>query len=188
MLSACELEAARQIDDVVRLGRVRRIEADRILLERGETPTGPDAVHVDCTALGLNNAPATPVFQPGRIVLQQVRYLSPCFNAAVIGFVEANRDDDEEKNRLCPANPYPSTPQDWPRMMVSAWSTESRWSRERDLSGWIAESRLNLMRGLLDHATEPVVHAALQRYSTHIGTAIERMSGWGAGFQPPRRP
>ena len=73
MLSARELAALRQIGDVVRLGRVRRIEADRIVLERGETKTGPEVLHVDCTALGLNNAPATPIFQPGRIVLQQVR-------------------------------------------------------------------------------------------------------------------
>ena len=39
MLSARELDALRQIEDVVRLGRVRRIEADRIVLERGETAT-----------------------------------------------------------------------------------------------------------------------------------------------------
>ncbi len=120
MLSARELEALRQIEDVVRLGRVRRIETDRIVLEHGETDTGPDVLHVDCTALGLNNAPATPIFQPGRIVLQQVRHLSPCFNAALIGFVEAHRDDDADKNRLCPPNPYPSSIEDWPRHDAAA--------------------------------------------------------------------
>ena len=41
MLSAGELAAVRQIEDVVRLGHVRRIEADRIVLERGEVETGP---------------------------------------------------------------------------------------------------------------------------------------------------
>jgi hypothetical protein len=79
MLSAREIEALRQIEDVVRLGRVRRIETDRIVLEHGETRTGTGVLHVDCTALGLNHAPATPIFQPGRIVLQQVRHLSPSF-------------------------------------------------------------------------------------------------------------
>ena len=124
MLSARELDALRQIQDVVRLGRVRRIEADRIVLERGETNTGPETLHVDCTALGLTDAPATPIFEPGRIVLQQVRHLSPCFNAALVGFVEAHRDDDVEKNRLCPPNPYPSSIEDWPRMMSRTWRTE----------------------------------------------------------------
>ena len=175
MLSAGELAAVRQIEDVVRLGRVRRIEADRIVLERGETRTGPDVLHVDCTARGLNNAPATAVFQPGRIVLQQVRYLSPSFNAALIGFVEASRDDDADKNRLCPPNPYPSTIADWPRMMSRAWRTEARWLREPDVSAWVAASRLNLLRALPDHATEPSVQSAVNRFLTHVSTATERL-------------
>ena len=75
MLSSRELDAVRQIKDVLRLGRVRRIEADRILLDRGEAAVRPEVVHIDCAALGLNNAPGTPIFQPDRIVLQQVRHL-----------------------------------------------------------------------------------------------------------------
>jgi hypothetical protein len=175
MLSARELAALRQIEDVVRLGRVRRIEADRIVLERGETKTSPEVLHVDCTALGLNNAPATPIFQPGRIVLQQVRQLSPCFNAALVGFVEAHRDDDVEKNRLCPPNPYPSSIEDWPRMTSRTWRTEGRWLSEPDLSAWIAKSRLNLLRALPDHAQEPSVQMAVKRYLKYVRAAIERL-------------
>jgi hypothetical protein len=155
---------------------VRRIESDRIVLERGETPTGPDVLHVDCTALGLNNAPATAIFQPGRIMLQQVRYLSPCFNAALIGFVEAHRDDDADKNQLCPPHAYPSTREDWPRMMRGTWSAAARWMSEPDLSAWVAKSRLNLLRALPDHATEPSVQVAVKRYLTHVGTAVERLT------------
>jgi hypothetical protein len=176
MLSTRELDALRQIADVVRLGHVRRIEADRIVLERGETKTGPGTLHVDCTALGLANAPATPIFQTGRIVLQQVRHLSPCFNAALIGFVEAHRDDDPEKNRLCPPNPYPSSIEDWPRMMSRSWKTEGRWLSEPDLSAWAANSRLNLLGALPDHAAEPPLQVALERYLTHVTTAVERLS------------
>ena len=154
---------------------MRRIEADRIVLERGETKTGPDVLHVDCTALGLNNAPATPIFQPGRIVLQQVRHLSPCFNAALVGFVEAHRDDDVDKNRLCPPNPYASSIEDWPRMMSRTWRTEGRWLSEPDLSAWVAKSRLNLLRALPDHAAEPSVQGAVTRYLTHVSAAIERL-------------
>ena len=175
MLSARELEAVRQIEDVVRLGRVRRIEAGRIVLERGETETGPDVLHVDCTALGLNNAPATPIFQPGRIVLQQVRFLSPAFNAALAGFVEASRDDDADKNRLCPPSPYPSTTQDWPRIMSRTWRTEGRWLSEPDVSAWVAASRLNLLQALPDHAAEPSVQPAVKRFLTHVNAATERL-------------
>jgi NAD(P)-binding Rossmann-like domain len=175
MLSGRELDALRQIADVVRLGRVRRIEIDRILLDRGEVETGRDVLHVDCTALGLNNAPATPIFQPRRIVLQQVRHLSPCFNAALIGFVEAHRDEDTDKNRQCPPNPYASSIEDWPHMMSRTWRTEGRWLSEPDLSAWVAESRLNLLRALPDHVTEPRVQAAVNRYLTHVTAAIERL-------------
>ena len=175
MLSAGELHAVRQIEDVVRLGHVRRIEADRIVLERGEVETGPDVLHVDCTALGLRDAPGVPIFQPGRIVLQQVRHLSPSFNAALLGFVEAHREDDADKNRLCPPNPYPSSIEDWPRMMSRTWTTEQRWLSEPDVSSWIAQSRLNLLRALPEHVAEPAVQTALQRYLTHVGAAIERL-------------
>jgi len=175
MLSARELESLRKIEHVVRLGRVRRIEAGRIVLERGETETGPGVLHVDCTALGLTNAPATAIFQPGRIVLQQVRHLSPAFNAALVGFVEASRDDDVDKNRLCPPNPYPSTIEDWPRMMSRSWRTEGRWLSEPDVSAWVAASRLNLLRALPDHAAEPSVQPAVKRFLTHVNTATERL-------------
>jgi putative NAD(P)-binding protein len=175
MLSGRELAALREIEDVVRLGHVRQIEPDRIVLERGEVTTGRDVVHVDCTALGLNTAPATPIFQPGRIVLQQVRHFSPPFNAALLGFVEAQSNDDADKNRLCPPNPHPKGIEDWPRMMSRTWRTEYRWLSEPALAGWVAASRLNLLRALPDHLADPSVQAAVQQYLTHVGPAIERM-------------
>lgn len=175
MLGARELDVLRQISDVVRLGHVRRIETDRIVLEGGEISTRTDVVHVDCTAMGLRNAPATPVFSPDRIVLQQVRHNSPTLNAALIGFVEACRTDDVEKNHLCPPNPYARTIGDWPRMMSRTWSTEFGWTSEADVSAWVAESRLNLLRGLPDHAAEPSVQQATGRFVTNVAGAIERL-------------
>jgi hypothetical protein len=176
MLSRRELEALRQISDVVRLGRVRSIEGDRIVLECGEAATAPDVLHIDCTAFGLSNAPATPIFQPGRIVLQQVRHLSPSFNASLIGFVEAHRESDEDKNRLCPPNPYPSSLEDWPRMMSRTWRTEARWLSEPDVSAWALASRLNLLGALPDHGSDPSVQESLQRYLTNVRPAIERLA------------
>ena len=175
MLGARELDAVRQIEDVVRLGHVRRIEGDRIVLEQGEARTGPEVLHVDCTALGLRNAPATPIFQPGRIVLQQVRHNSPAFNAALVGFVEAHRDDEPDKNLLCPPNPYASSIDDWPRMMSRTWRTEQQWLSDPDLVAWLAASRLNLLRALPDHLAEPPVMAAVERFLTHVGPAIKQL-------------
>jgi len=139
---------------------------------------------VDCTALGLNNASATPIFQPGRIVLQHVRKLSPCFNAALVGFIEGHWDDDEDKNRLCPPNPYASSIEDWPRTVSRTWRTEGRWLREPELSAWVAESRLNLLRALPDHAGEPAVQTAVRRYLTHVSAAIERLEQLNGSSSP----
>lgn len=176
MVSPGELDAVRQIEDVVRLGRVKLIEADRIVLEGGEVGTGDDVLHVDCTAYGLRAAPPTPIFREDRVVLQQVRQNSPTFNAALVGFVEAHRDDDAERNRLCPPNPYASSIHDWPGMTRRTFEIEQRWLSEQDLSEWMAESRLNLLRGLPDHAAEPRVSAALQRFLTNVGPATERLA------------
>jgi hypothetical protein len=175
MLGPSEIDRLREIGDVIKLGRVRRIEADRIVLEQGEAESSSDVVHVDCTAHGLRNAPATPVFQPGRIVLQQVRHNSPTFNAALIAFVEAHRDEDADKNGLCPPNPYPSSIEDWPGLNSRTWQIEQRWLGEPDVAGWIAASRLNLVASLPDHAAEPRVMEAVTRFLTHVGPAIERL-------------
>jgi hypothetical protein len=154
---------------------VRRIERGRIVLQQGETDAGPDVLHVDCTAHGLSNAPPIPVFERDRIVLQQVRQNSPAFNAALIAFVEAHRDEDAEKNRLCPPNPYPSSIDDWPGLSRRTWKVEQRWLSEPDVAGWVAESRLNLLRGLPEHAADPPVKAAVERFLTNVGPAIERL-------------
>jgi hypothetical protein len=174
MLSAHELTELRRIDDVVRMGRVRRIERNRTLLERGDLETGADVLHVDCTARGLNNAPALPIFAADRIVLQQVRHNSPPFNAALLGFVEAHRGDDVEKNRLCPPNAYASSAAEYPRLLAGTWRTEGVWLGEPDLAGWIAASRLNLLQAFPAHQHEPRAQEAVTRYLTHVGDAIAR--------------
>ena len=106
---------------------------------------------------------------------QQVRHNSPPFNAALLGFVEAHWQDDADKNRLCPAKQYATSVHDWPRMMSRTWRTEQRWLREPDLSAWLVESRLNLLRALPDHVAEVRVQVALKRFLTHVGAAIERL-------------
>jgi hypothetical protein len=52
---------------------------------------------------------------------------------------------------------------------------------EPDIARGIATSRLNLLRALPDHAAEPAVAAALERYVTHVGRAIERLPELNGG-------
>ena len=55
ILSEVELALLRQITDVVRLGRVRRIGQGRMVLDDGEIETPRDAVHVHCAADGATH-------------------------------------------------------------------------------------------------------------------------------------
>jgi hypothetical protein len=181
MLSRLELADLREIEDVVRLGRLRAIEADRIVLDDGELPTSADVLHVDCSAIGLNNSPPVPVFGPGKIVIQQIRQASPTFNAALIAFVEAHRDNDEEKNRLCPAVQVASRIEDWGPLMGPTWATEQVWLKDSDVSAWIAASRLNVLQALPAHMDEPRAKEAITRFLTHVGPAIERLGAKVAG-------
>jgi hypothetical protein len=174
-VSQAELAELRRVTDVVRLGHVRRIEPDRIVLEQGEVPTDPDALHVDCSAAGLARRPARPIFEPDRIVLQQVRSCSPTFNAALLGYVEATRDDVAEQNRLCPTNPYPDDALDWlPNMAVSLAAARA-WQGEPDLVGWLEGCRLNILCGAFDHADEPRMQEAFVRYAANIKPGVARL-------------
>jgi len=181
MLSRRELADLREIEDVVRLGRLRAIEAHRIVLDDGELPTGAETLHVDCSAVGLRDATPVPTFSPGRIVIQQIRQASPTFNAALIAFLEAHRDSDEEKNRLTPAHPYTSSVEDWGPLMRRTWATEYAWMKEPDVAAWIAASRLSVLRALPEHMHEPRAQEALARYVKNVGPAIERLGATVGG-------
>ncbi len=147
-VSASELAALRRIEDVVRLGHVRRVERDRIVLEQGTVPAGAHDLHVHCAARGLRLAPAVPMFAPGRVTLQPIRIGLIPFNAAIVGFIEATRSDLADKNRLCPPNPLPDVPLDWVRGTLIGMNADRMWAKEPDIAAWLEGTRLNAARGL----------------------------------------
>jgi hypothetical protein len=170
-----EVDLLRRIADVVRRGHVRRIERDRIVLDGGEIPTRPGHLHVHCAADGLRRPPALPIFGNERITLQPVRVGLVPFNAALVGFVEAHRDDDAQKNRLCPPNPYPDTPLDWARGTLVQMAADRAQSQEKDLQAWLDRARLNPMRGLRGRYGEARVQQASERFGRHVRPALARL-------------
>ncbi|MFG1976859.1 hypothetical protein ACGFJC_46670 [Nonomuraea fuscirosea] len=141
-VSQAELERLRRIEDVVRLGRVKRITETEIELDGGAVPVGPGALHVDCTADAAKQLPVVPIFQDGLITLQSVRVCQPVFSAALIAHVEAAYPDDAVKNDLCPVTPNPRTDVDWLRFALSANAEALRWAGNDDLDTWLRTSRL----------------------------------------------
>ena len=100
VVSEPELALLRQINDVVRLGRVRRIEKGAIVLDEGRVPTSERTLHVHCASRALARRPLRRIFEAKRVTVQPVLWGFACYQFAMLGVVEATIESDEEKNRF----------------------------------------------------------------------------------------
>jgi NAD(P)-binding Rossmann-like domain len=171
-LSADELENLRSIENVVRMGRVTHVAAREIVMAHGTLETEPGHVYVDCSAGGLRLSPGQPIFEPDRITLQQMRTCQPTFNAALLGFVESIRDDDDAKNRLCPPNPYPNSAADWMAGTLVAQRAQNAWNEDPEIAPWMDRSRLNAARGLANYLDDPRMRSGVVRMLENAEPAI----------------
>jgi hypothetical protein len=141
-----ELEQLRRISDVVRLGRVQRIEPGKVVLADGEVTVDDRALYIDCSADGLEKRPAATVFHGDRITLQSVRGCQQVFSSGLIAHVEAAYDDDVTRNRLCQPVPHPNTDLDWLTTTFAEHRNQISWFSDAGLMDWLCEARLDLMR------------------------------------------
>lgn len=159
-LGVWELELLRTVEHVVRLGHVRAVTEKEIILNGGVTPLDHDSVVVHCAASGLRYPPMVPLWQPGWIRLQTVRAGFPCFCGALAGYVEATRDDDRERNRLCPPNMFSDSPVSWVQMQVRGTLAARAYGAEPDITDWANLCALNpARRGVLEHAPAAIAEA-----------------------------
>jgi hypothetical protein len=175
-LAGWELELLRSIERVVRLGHVRRAEPGRIVLDDGDVRVGPKAVVVHCAAPGLRYPPLVPIWGPRAITIQPVRAGFPCFAAALVGYVEATRDDDAEKNRICPPSPLSDTPADWALMQVLGGRAAMTFGAEADVKAWADGVTLNPSRIPLDEAGRPELVEAVTRFRAAVEPGIVAMA------------
>jgi hypothetical protein len=108
--------------------------------------------------------------------LQPIRSGLVPFNAALVAFIETHRDDDAEKNRLCPPNPYPNVALDWARGVPIQMQADRAWSNEADISAWLERSRLNPMQGVRSRSTDLEVQQAMQRFTGNVGPGLARIA------------
>ena len=176
-----ELEALRQIESVIRLGYVRRIERDRIVLDQGTVPTSDGWVHVHCAASAVPVKAPRPIFERDRITMQYVRMASPSFSFGLIGFLEASRRANREKNQIAEPNPFPADRQGWIRGTVQSFGQGAYWRLHGDVAAWL-DNRLDLMQGMAareEHARGPLGARALQGRAgpRHRGAGPARRAG-----------
>ncbi|MBV8951461.1 MAG: hypothetical protein JOZ99_11335 [Actinobacteria bacterium] len=185
--SAGEVDALRRVENVVRLGRVRQIERDAIVLDEGSIPTTSRHVHVHCASHGLSDKPPVPIFGAGTITLQVITRVSLSLSAGLIGFVEASGRPAPEKNRLCRPNAWPHTPFDWARHLLTGMKTEMEWPGAPDVVEWVEASRLNLVRGLEQDPDEATVAGLQSRFLTALFPALEKLDKFAAAATPAER-
>jgi hypothetical protein len=142
-VTQAELEQLRRIKDIVRMGHVKSIGKDSILLDEGTMVTSPTTLHVDCSADGLERRPVEPVFNGEKITLQSVRTCQQVFSAAFLGHLEAAYDDEALKNELSTPVPHPDSDIDFLRTTLANSLNSARWSEDADLQVWLRNARLD---------------------------------------------
>jgi hypothetical protein len=175
-LATWELDLLRTIDDVIRRGHLRAVAPGRLAFADGEVRIPADALVVHCAAEGLKYPGLRPIWTPEAITPQPVRVGFPCFGAALAGHVEATRDDDAEKNRVCRPSPYSNTPADWATMQTIGGDASLAMSKETDLRVWSNSTTLNPARIPRERADDPAVLAASARLKEYIGPGRARLA------------
>lgn len=187
IVSVAELAALRRITNVIRMGRVQRVERKRIHLERGVVESSADRLYVDCSARGAERRPAVPIFAGQKITPQMVRALQPTFSSAFIAHVETSIDGEAEKNALCTPIPMSDAPQDWLSMMLLNLTNQDRWRRDPQLKDWITHSRLDRFSGLARKVTPADTDKLdlLQRYGHAASAAAPNLQRLIAAANSP---
>ena len=184
-----EVTRARAIRDIVRLGRVVSIQSDRVRLQSGEILASADTLYVDCSAsaLGHTRHLRDPVFSPGRIDLQSLRFGQLCFSAALIAYLEAHGGDDEEKNRLCRPTPMSDTVEEWIPNILAGSANRSAWMKTDGLREWILNCRLDPMTGLIARlsASDPAIAREAQRLRSVSAAADANLRRLMSADMPP---
>ena len=175
-LGTWELELLRGIENVVRQGHIDAVRRGRIDLAHGSVAIANDALVVNCAADGLKNPPRVPIWGQEAITLQTIRAGFPCFGAALAGYVEATRQDDDVKNRLCPPSSYGNTLTDWATMNVLGMQNSMSFGAEPDIRAWSDRVALNPARIPPEYGVSPELDDAVDRLQTHARAGIARLA------------
>ena len=183
-----ELEALASIRNVVRLGRVERIDLESITLAQGTMATSAAALHIDCTADGLERRPVVPVFDDQTITLQPVRTCQQVFSAAFLAHLECRlrRRGGQERTR----NGRASSEH---RYRLDAGDAGQRAEfgpggrQDEDLTAWLQASRLDAFSELrtLASGTDPVADGLMQRMNDAAIPAVVNLQNFLADADSP---
>ena len=182
IVSEREIEQLRTVKNIIRMGRVSKVNAEAMEMTDGIVSMDPDTLYIDCTTSGLGKyiGVRQPVFQPGEVHLQVVRQFQPCFSAAILAFIEAHIPEGEKNNF---ARPTPATDVVTDALLVFADALQNTfmWTQNADLTAWRNRSRLDKYSQLAASAdkTDPKVIEIMTRVMTHAFPAVENLQRLG---------
>lgn len=177
-LALWELAELRTVENVVRLGRIRSVSRGRIELDDGSVRIADDALVVHCAADGLKNPPLVPVWQRSEITIQPVRAGFPCLGAALVGYVEATREDDAEKNRVVAPSNYGNSRAQWASMNLLGSRNAATFASEPDIKEWADGVALNPSRVPAGYPGSAALDDARARLAEHGGPALEKLASY----------
>ena len=177
-VSSEEIKQLRRVKNIIRKGRITRIDKDTIHFADTHIPTTTNTMHIDCSARAVPVTETYTVFQNNTIIVQNMRTYQPVFSAAFIAHIEASYDDDAIKNNLCLVVPLPNHDTDWLVGIVAQMQNQMRWSQEPALREWLVNNRLDGFTKLVQpcESRTPEELAILQRLKKAMPQAAANMS------------
>jgi len=167
----------RSIKNVLRHGRVTRLEQGKITFANTSVSTSQNTVYIDCSASAVPVTETYTVFEKNKIVVQTVRSYQPVFSAAFIAHIEAAYDDIDLQNELCKVVPLPNHYTDWLSGMAAQMQNQFRWSQEPGLRDWLIDNRLDGFTALVqpNEETTPEQMQVLGRIKQAMPQAAANM-------------
>jgi hypothetical protein len=175
-LATWELDQLRTLENVVRLGHIQTVDRGRLTFADGTVTINKDAVVVHCAADGLKYPGPVPVWRPEVITLQAIRAGFPSLGAAVTGYIEATRADDDEKNRICSASVYGNSLQEWARMIVLGSRNAAAYTAEPDIKEWATGVAINPARTPPGYPPSEALDEATARLAANAGPGLARLA------------
>lgn len=168
--AACTSEkecAALRTVQIVRQGYVEAVDTDKIVLTEGHLPLSDKTLVVHCTASALSKKPPRPVFEPGRITVQMLRYPAPCFSAAMIAEIERVIPEDEKNNYALPTG-LTDVSTDYLRTTLHQQMNQLAWNGQPELRAFLRSTRLDAVAHLFRTADkdDPEIAELFSRLKT----------------------
>ena len=140
-ISKKELQTVRKIQNVIRMGRVKKVSKKNIFLERGRVQNSEKSIIVDCSACGLASRPEKKIFSENAITLQSIMMCQQVFSASIIAKIESLGLGVSEKNALVSPVAHPEVVDDLPACLFQSFKNVDQVNRKFPV--WMRMARLN---------------------------------------------